>query len=248
MHRREQFCDAQDIDGATGHVRSASFDNEIDTAAMLSYVLVWFHQATSMLPEPWPPHTERKEKKKTTPFSVDLMRSQGSYRAAQVPHTYVLCSNKAPQEPSSSVQPATAQPSIQLHASPAAAAALATSLAGLVKGHSWPGYQLLGQLALVDIQDGNERVTGIAQHVMSCTLKVGCACQAFAQVCPMLLPCTLHMPDIRLCLRKTHVLPCAFVLISVLVSCSAQSILGLSQTAMMHAADSVFCRINHVWW
>ena len=76
MHRRDQFCDAQDIDGATGHVRRASFDNEIDTAAMLSYVLVWFHHATSMLPEPWPPRTERKDKKKTTPFSVNLMRSQ----------------------------------------------------------------------------------------------------------------------------------------------------------------------------
>ncbi len=97
------------------------------------------------------------------------------------PHTYVLCSNKSSQEPSGSVQPATAQPSIQLHATPAAAAALATSLAGLVKGHSWPGYQPLGQLALADIQDGNERVTGIAQHLMGCTLKVGClACQAFA--------------------------------------------------------------------
>ncbi|KAL0024070.1 hypothetical protein WJX79_002966 [Trebouxia sp. C0005] len=83
----------------------------------------------------------------------------------------LLTSKKASQEPSGSVQPATAQPSIQLHASPAAAAALATSLAGLVKGHSWPGYQLLGQLAVTDIQDGNERVTGIAQHVMSFTLK-----------------------------------------------------------------------------
>ena len=122
------------------------------------------------------------------------------------PHTYVLCSNKASQGPSGSVQPATAQPSIQLHCSPAAAAALATSLAGLIKGDSWPGYQLLGQLALADIQDGNGHVTGIAQHLMSCTLKVGFAWQAFAYKCLFLLPCILHMLDIRVCLCKAQCL------------------------------------------
>jgi len=136
------------------------------------------------------------------------------------PHTYVLCSKKAPQEPSSSVQPATAQPSIQLHASSAATAALATSLAGLVKGHSWPGYQLLSQLALADIQDGNERVTGIAQHLMSFTLKVGFACQAFAQECLMLLPCTLHMPDIRVSQCKAQCLA---------MHCCSHAGFGLSQ-------------------
>ena len=145
-----------------------------------------------MLPEPWPPHK------------------------------LVLCSKKASQEPSGSVQPATAQPSIQLHASPAAAAALATSLAGLVKGHSWPGYQLLGQLAVTDIQDGNERVTGIAQHVMSFTLKVGFACQAFAQECLMLIPCTLHMPGIRMGLCKAQCLAmhCCFHIYLGLMQCS----------------------------
>ena len=184
-------------------------------------MFVCFHQATSLLPEPWPPHT------------------------------YVLCSNKAPQETSSSVQPATVQPCIQLHASPAAAAALATSLAGIDKGHSWPGYQLLGQLALADIQDGSERVTGIAQHLMSCTLKVG-SNYLHAKNVHTCFCCFCHVPYTcwisRCVCAKHNALQCTVLLKPVFVSCNGQSILGSSQTAMMHAADRKACRINQVWW
>ena len=86
----------------------------------------------------------------------------------------VLCSEAHPQDQASSTKSAAHQPSIQLRTSPAAACALSTSLvdAILTKGESLPGYQLLGQLALADVKSGSEHVKGMAQHVMSSTLKV----------------------------------------------------------------------------
>ncbi len=92
----------------------------------------------------------------------------------------LLCSDASTQEASSSSQPAVNRPALQLPVSPVTAFALATNLVECILSTSpgqglrshLPGYQLLGQLALADVQHANARMKGVAQHVMSSALKV----------------------------------------------------------------------------
>ena len=83
---------------------------------------------------------------------------------------------------SGSISALSSKVSIDLVISPAAALVLATSLVNsIVSGAAYSrqndcfaGYQLLCQLAMADVQAGNERLKGVAGHVATSTLQVTC--------------------------------------------------------------------------
>ena len=90
------------------------------------------------------------------------------------------CSGETLLQPTGTVKSPTDRLSIQLSTSAATALALTTELVDSVLSKSPAldtnasllGYQMLGQLALADVQDGNERMKGVAQRVASSSLMV----------------------------------------------------------------------------
>ena len=87
-----------------------------------------------------------------------------------------MCSDSFPQESSASVIRANGKPSVQITCPAATAQALATSLVECTISSNTKqkpeAYQLLCLLALADVQAGNERMKGVAQHATSAVLKV----------------------------------------------------------------------------
>lgn len=88
-----------------------------------------------------------------------------------------MCSSDLlPHESSTSFTRAAGKPCVMVTCPAATAQALATSLVECTlssKTTQKPeAYQLLCQLALADVQAGNERVKGVAQHATSAVLKV----------------------------------------------------------------------------
>lgn len=88
----------------------------------------------------------------------------------------LMCSDVLLLESSASLSRTAGKPSIQVTCPPATAQALATSLVDCTissKTRQKPeAYQMLCQLALADVQAGNERMKGVAQHAISAILKV----------------------------------------------------------------------------
>ena len=87
-----------------------------------------------------------------------------------------MCSNLLPQESSASLTRAAGKPLVQVTCPAATVQALAASLVECTLSSTTrqkpEGYHLLSQLALADVQAGNERVKGVAQHAASAILKV----------------------------------------------------------------------------
>ena len=86
------------------------------------------------------------------------------------------CSAEVSQESSASLTHTASKPSVQVTCPAATAQALAISLVECTLGSKTAqkpeAYHLLCHLALADVQAGNERVKGVAQHATSAILKV----------------------------------------------------------------------------
>ena len=86
-----------------------------------------------------------------------------------------MCSGLMAQESSASLTPAAGKSTIQVTCPPACAQAVATSLVECISskaGQCSAAYPLLCQLALADVQAGNERMKGVAQHATTAVLQV----------------------------------------------------------------------------